>query len=115
MTSLRRNATPIWSNVSARYIGFGVKRYGPPRTIVVVGSDGCTFVPAIFINRTADIARTGAMMNSTIPMASKITRGKIDIGTLATKKWMRRLRTTLTAQINGGNAITPGLSLLGSP
>src|SRR5262249_15596185 len=108
MASLSRKATPIWSKVSARYIGLRVKRYGPPRTIVVVGSDGLTFVPAAFISRNAEIARIGAIMKHAMPMRIEIARGKNDIGIPMTKKCASKLTTTVTAQINGGNANTLG-------
>src|SRR6266576_2749011 len=81
--SFRKNPSATCSKQSARYIGLRVKRNGPLRTIVNAGLDGLTFVPAAFIATWADPASVGAKMTRTIPH---------------------------TSQINGGNAITPGLS-----
>jgi hypothetical protein len=84
-----------------------VKRNGPPRTIARAGLPGSTFVPAAFIVINADSASVGAKMMKTIPQT--IQMSYLMIGSRM-NRCTSTLITAFTSQINGGNAMTPGLS-----
>src|SRR5215471_7237311 len=75
--------------------------------MVRAGSDGRMFVPADFIVIKADSARVGAKIMKTIPQTREMLYVMMGTG-------MNRCTTTLitafTSQINGGKAMTPGLS-----
>src|ERR1043166_3965447 len=106
--SFRKKPSATCNKQSARYIGFRVKRNGPPRTIVNAGLAGSTFVLAVFIVTRADNASVGARMSTTIPQTRQILYRMI--GSWITKKCTSALITAPTSQINGGKAMTPGLS-----
>ena len=84
-----------------------MKRNGPPHTSASEGSEGWTFVPAAFIVTKADSASVGAKMMKAIPQTTQMPYAMI--GT-RTNRCTRTLITAFTSQINGGKAITPGLS-----
>src|SRR6266849_105128 len=106
--SLRKKPSATCSKQSARYIGLRVKRNGPPRTIVNAGLAGSTFVPAAFIVTRADNASVGARMARAIPQTTQMPY--LVIGSWIRRKCTRVLMTASANQMNGGKAMTPGLS-----
>src|SRR5438105_13171003 len=106
--SFRKKPNATCSKQSARYIGLRVERNGPPRTIVNAGLAGPTFVPAAFIVTRAHNASVGARMMRAIPQTREMPY--LIIGSWIRRKWTRVLITACASQMNGGKAITPGLS-----
>src|SRR5204862_3678786 len=106
--SFRKKPSATCSKQSARYIGLRVKRNGPPRTIVHAGLAGATFVPAAFIVTRAHNASVGARMTRAIPQTRQMPY--LMIGSWIKKKCTSALITALASQMNGGKAMTLGLS-----
>src|SRR5438132_2092134 len=106
--SFRKKPSATCSKQSARYIGLRVKRNGPPRTIVNAGLAGATFVPAAFIVTRDHNASVGARMMRAIPQTREMPY--LIIGSWIRRKCTRVLITACASQMNGGKAITPGLS-----